>query len=77
MSAEMQPMESAVRELEQRVAALFELVEMLSAENRSLRQARQTLSDERARLQERNEEAALRIDGLIERLAALEETANG
>ncbi len=74
MSSDPLSLEQAVRDLEQRVSALFEVIETLTVENRGLRQAKATLAEERTQLQTRNEEARARLNALIARLAELEES---
>ena len=71
--------DEAARDAEQRVDALARqiedligLCERLQTENESLKHQQATLSSERARLIEKNEQARTRIEAMISRLKAME-----
>ena len=53
---------------------LVDTVRRLSEENRSLRHSQEQLSNERAGLMARNEQARGRVEAMIQRLKALENT---
>lgn len=58
--------------LEDRVERLIELCVRLDQENRSLRDQRRTLVEERARLIEKNDTARSKVEQMIVRLRSLE-----
>ncbi len=64
----------AFSELEQRVARLIELCDQLRDENRVLLQSQESLNAERAALLEKNDTARARIEAMISRLKALEQS---
>ena len=71
--------DEAAREAEERLEALARQVEDLVAlcerlhtENESLKHQQATLSSERARLIEKNEQARARVEAMISRLKAME-----
>jgi cell division protein ZapB len=53
---------------------LVDTVRRLTEENRSLRHSQEQLSNERAGLMARNEQARGRVEAMIQRLKALENT---
>jgi len=53
---------------------LVDTVRRLSEENRSLRHSQEQLANERAGLMARNEQARGRVEAMIQRLKALENT---
>ena len=59
--------------LETKVDELIALCEALVKENKELREERQSLKAERARLMERNDQARSKIDATISRLKTLED----
>lgn len=59
--------------LEAKVDELIRLCENLATQNKELREERQSLRAERARLMERNDQAKSKIDTMISRLKTLEE----
>ncbi len=61
-------------QLEQRVARLMRLCDQLRDENRILLQSQESLNAERAALLEKNETARTRIEAMISRLKALEQS---
>ncbi|MBE5317027.1 MAG: TIGR02449 family protein [Xanthomonadales bacterium] len=61
--------------LVERVERLAALVQQLSGENVSLRQAQQQLLGERASLLSKNEQARTRVEAMIQRLKSLEQSA--
>ena len=63
-----------VAQLEQRVEQLMRLCDQLRDENRILLQAQESLNAERAALLDRNETARARIEAMISRLKALEQS---
>ncbi|MCG8436339.1 MAG: TIGR02449 family protein [Gammaproteobacteria bacterium] len=60
------------KRLESRLDALLERCKRLEEENRSLRENQETLVAERASLLHKNEQARSRVEGMINRLRALE-----
>ena len=64
----------AFSELEKRVARLIELCDQLRDENRVLLQSQESLNAERAALLEKNDTARARIEAMISRLKALEQS---
>jgi len=58
--------------LERRVSELISLTEQLSRENKALRTQQENWSVERAKLIEKNELAKSRVESMIGRLRALE-----
>lgn len=61
-------------QLERRVERLMTLCERLREENRVLLRSQESLNAERAALLERNETARARIEAMIGRLKALEQS---
>lgn len=59
--------------LGERVDRLLELCRTLQDENRSLRHSQEQLSNERAQLLARNEQARSRVEAMILRLKSLEQ----
>jgi len=65
-------MEARIDALSRQVEDLVGLCERLRTENESLRHQQETLSGERARLIEKNEQARARVEAMISRLKAME-----
>lgn len=65
-------MEARIDALSRQVEDLVALCERLRTENESLRHQQETLSGERARLIEKNEQARARVEAMISRLKAME-----
>ncbi len=61
--------------LEDNIDALIELCEALAVENRALREKQESLTADRAKLIEKNELAKTRVESMINRLKALENTS--
>ncbi len=70
-----QTAEQELKRLEVRIDELIRTVERLKEENRSLRAQQQLLTSERAQLIERNELARSRVEAMINRLKAMEQSA--
>ena len=68
-------LDEELRRLETRAAELSALVERLREENRSLRDRQDTLTSERANLLARHEQVRVRVEAMIDRLRAMEQTA--
>jgi cell division protein ZapB len=64
----------AFSQLEQRVAQLIERCDQLRDENRVLLLSQESLNAERAALLEKNDTARARIEAMISRLKALEQS---
>ncbi|MDZ7748891.1 MAG: TIGR02449 family protein [Halofilum sp. (in: g-proteobacteria)] len=64
--------EARIEELARQVDDLVALCERLRTENDSLRHQQESLSGERARLIEKNEQARARVEAMISRLKAME-----
>jgi cell division protein ZapB len=62
-----------LNKLEFRVNELVQVCERLKDENRSLRAQQETLVAERATLIDRNEQARVRVEAMINRLKAMEQ----
>jgi len=67
-----QELEARIDALSQQVDQLIALCERLHSENESLKHQQSTLSGERARLIEKNEQARVRVEAMISRLKAME-----
>lgn len=67
-------MEARIDALTHRVDELIALCERLQSENDSLKHQQSSLSGERARLIEKNEQARVRVEAMISRLKAMETT---
>lgn len=67
--------EQELKKLEFRVNELIHTCERLKEENRLLRERQGDLSDERLNLLKKNEMARSKVENIIARLKALEETA--
>jgi cell division protein ZapB len=63
-----------VRGVTQRVDQLIALCQRLAEENRSLRLSQEQLVSERANLLAKNEQARARVEAMINRLKALEQS---
>lgn len=63
-----------IDELERRVEALVHLCRRLKDENASLRARQETLVSERGELIEKNEQARSRVESMLSRLRAMEES---
>ncbi len=70
-----QTADQALNGLELRVDELIRTVERLKEENRTLRVQQENLAAERAHLIERNDMARGRVEAMINRLKALEQSA--
>jgi cell division protein ZapB len=70
-----QAADQALNGLELRIDELIRTVERLKEENRTLRVQRENLTAERAHLIERNDMARGRVEAMINRLKALEQSA--
>lgn len=66
--------EDDLKKLEQRVDELVRMVERLKDENRSLRESQTALVNERAELIEKTEQARTRVEAMIARLRAMEQS---
>ena len=64
--------ETRIEALTQQVDELIALCDRLRTENESLKHQQSTLSGERARLIEKNEQARARVEAMISRLKAME-----
>lgn len=64
--------EARIESLARQVEDLIALCDRLRTENESLKSQQQTLSGERARLIEKNEQARARVEAMISRLKAME-----
>jgi len=64
-----------LKRLEARIAELAALADRLREENRSLRERQDALSTERASLLARHEQVRHRVEAMIDRLRALEQSA--
>lgn len=62
-----------LKKLEYRINELIQVCERLKEENRSLRTQQESLVAERATLIDRNEQARVRVEAMINRLKAMEE----
>lgn len=67
-----QDMEARIEALTRQVDELIELCDRLRTENESLKHQQSSLSGERARLIEKNEQARVRVEAMISRLKAME-----
>jgi len=63
--------QDALKNLEQKVDRLIELLGQLQSENKSLRDRETNLIRERSKLLEKNEVARTRVEGMINRLKNL------
>lgn len=73
MSRELaEDLEARIESLTRQVDELLELCEHLRTENESLKHQQTSLSGERARLIEKNEQARVRVEAMISRLKAME-----
>lgn len=66
---------SGLELLEQKIDTLIERCGALAVENRALRAKQQSLTEDRAKLIEKNELAKTRVESMINRLKALEKTS--
>ena len=64
-----------LREISGQLDRLLELCQRLTEENRSLRVSQEQLSNERANLLAKNEQARSRVEAMIARLRSLENNA--
>lgn len=71
--SEKEPTLNALAEISAQVDQLVALCRRLGEENRSLRQSQEQLSNERAGLLARNEQARSRVEAMISRLKSLEQ----
>lgn len=65
-------LEARIDSLTRQVNELIELCDHLRTENESLKHQQSSLSGERARLIEKNEQARVRVEAMISRLKAME-----
>lgn len=68
-------LDEELRHLEARIVELAALADRLREENRSLRERQDALSSERANLLARHEQVRTRVEAMIDRLRALEQSA--
>lgn len=61
-----------LKKLENQVDELIRVCEKLKDENRTLRSQQETLSADRASLLEKNEQARIRVEAMINRLRSME-----
>lgn len=66
--------EHELRRLEQRIDALVKVCDQLQDENRSLKQRQDSLTAERATLLQKNEQVRARVEAMIGRLKAMEQS---
>lgn len=71
--SEKDPTLTALAEISAQVDQLVALCRRLGEENRSLRQSQEQLTNERAGLLARNEQARSRVEAMISRLKSLEQ----
>jgi cell division protein ZapB len=71
----MNPIETELRRLEQRVDELVALLAQLREENRALRLRQDSSSVERAGLLQKNEQVRARVEAMIGRLRTMEQSA--
>jgi cell division protein ZapB len=64
-----------LKRLEKRMDELLHALHQLKEENRALRQRQDTLSAERTSLLHRNEQVRTRVEAMIGRLKAMEQSA--
>lgn len=64
-----------LKRLEKRMDELLRALHQLKEENRALRQRQDTLSAERTSLLHRNEQVRTRVEAMIGRLKAMEQSA--
>lgn len=68
-------LDDELKHLESRIVELTALANRLREENRSLRDRQDSLSSERASLLARHEQVRSRVEAMIDRLRALEQSA--
>ncbi len=68
----MSQVEEDLKNLEQRVDELIRLCDRLKQENQELRVGQESLTEQHAKLAERNRIARSRLESIVERLRALE-----
>ncbi|MDD3449985.1 MAG: TIGR02449 family protein [Gammaproteobacteria bacterium] len=61
-----------LKTLEFRIHELIQMCERLREENRSLRTQQASLTTERAHLIEKNEQARMKVEGILQRLKSME-----
>jgi len=61
-----------LKTLEFRIHELIQMCERLREENRSLRAQQANLTTERAHLIEKNEQARMKVEGILQRLKSME-----
>lgn len=66
--------EHELRRLEQRIDAIVKVCDQLQDENRSLKQRQDSLTAERATLLQKNEQVRARVEAMIGRLKAMEQS---
>jgi len=67
--------EHELKRLEKRVDALVRVCDQLQDENRSLKQRQDVLTSERANLLQKNEQVRARVEAMIGRLKAMEQSS--
>jgi len=67
--------EHELKRLEKRVDALVRVCDRLQDENRSLKQRQDVLTSERANLLQKNEQVRARVEAMIGRLKAMEQSS--
>lgn len=67
--------EHELKRLEKRVDALVRVCDRLQDENRSLKQRQDVLTSERAGLLQKNEQVRARVEAMIGRLKAMEQSS--
>jgi len=72
---ELQTAEQDLKSLEARIDELIQTVDRLKEENRTLRSRQENLTSDRAQLIERNDMARTRVEAMISRMKALEQSA--
>lgn len=70
-----QTAEQDLKSLEARIDELIQTVDRLKEENRTLRSRQENLTSDRAQLIERNDMARTRVEAMISRMKALEQSA--
>jgi cell division protein ZapB len=66
--------DAELRRIERRLEELVATIHQLKEENRALRQRQDTLTNERANLLQKNEQVRARVEAMIGRLKAMEQS---
>jgi cell division protein ZapB len=66
--------DAELRRIERRLEELVSTIHQLKEENRALRQRQDTLMNERANLLQKNEQVRARVEAMIGRLKAMEQS---